>query len=312
MARSSRRGRGFTLIEILVAMVLLSLLAGAAAPFALSQIQGQRLRLTQERMRRVIDGMLGDPARGGHGYLGDLGELPPTLADMNQRGAKPLYTVDPNDGIGAGYNGPYVPQVGAAGVPFMDAWGIAFAYTPGTAQLASAGPDGQFATADDLVYPDAPPVAAGNLSVSVTGVPNDGGVACLLGDDDADVFVASSASGTRGEGQIAGPSGSGGPFTVAGLHRGFHGVRVAGQGGFAGASARDTIEVLGSTTALRVTLVQPAGAAAACGASGGGTPGGGGASPGGGSVADLGGEGDPIVIRATSEPPVSLDRDDAG
>ena len=103
-------------------------------------------------------------------------------------------------------------------------------------------------------------------------------MSCLLGDDEADVFVASSASGTRAESQIAGPSGSGGPFTVAGLHRGLHGVRVAGQGDFAGATARDTVEIRGSSSTLRFTLVQPAGGTPACGGAGAGGAGGGGES----------------------------------
>ena len=266
--RAWRPRSGFTLLEILVALVLLSLLAGAFAPLAIGQIRSERIRVTQERMERVIAGMLGDPSRGGHGYLGDLGELPPTLPDLNTRGRKPAYVVDANDGIGTGYNGPYVPQVGPAGVPFADAWGMAFAYTPGVAQLTSAGADRQLGTGDDLVYPDVAPVIAGNLSVSVTGVPNDGGVSCLLGEDDADVFASSSASGVRTQARLTGPSGTGGPFNVTGLHKGFHGVRVAGQGDFAGATLRDAVEIRGGNAVLRVTLVQASGGSAACGGAG--------------------------------------------
>lgn len=254
---------GFSLLEILVALALLSLLAGAAAPFAAQQIQSHRLRTTQERMRRVITGMVGDPEAGDHGYLGDLGELPPTLDDLNTRGSKPLYAIDPNDGVGAGYNGPYVPQAGPAGVPFSDAWGTAFQYA-GVAQLTSAGGDRTFGTADDLVYPDAAPVTTGNLTVSVTGVPNDGGADCLLGEDEADVFVASSSSGTRSENQIPGPTGTGGPFGGTGLHNGLHGVRVVGQGVWAGSTLRDVVEIRRGTAQLRVTLIQLSGSPAGC------------------------------------------------
>lgn len=259
-----RSAAGFSLIEILVALVLLSLLAGAAAPFAVRQIQSQRLRTTQERMKHVIAGMVGDPRVGEHGYLGDLGELPPTLDDLNTRGAKPFYVIDANDGVGAGYNGPYVPQAGPAGVPFSDAWGTAFQYAAGVAQLTSAGGDRIFGSADDLVYPDAASVTTGNLTVSVTGLPNDGGVECLLGEDEANVFVASSSSGTRAEVQIAGPSGMGGPFTVPGLHNGLHGVRVVGQVSWAGSALRDVVEIRRSTAQLRVTLIQLPGPPAGC------------------------------------------------
>jgi prepilin-type N-terminal cleavage/methylation domain-containing protein len=256
-------GAGFSLLEIVVALVLLSLLAGATAPLAARQIRSQRLRTTQERMKRVVAGMVGDPLSGGHGYLGDLGELPPTLDDLNTRDTKPLYSIDPNDGVGAGYNGPYVPQAGPAGVPFSDAWGIPFQYA-GAAQLTSAGADRAFGTADDLVYPDAATVTTGNLTVTVSGLPNDGGLSCLLGEDEVDVFVASSSSGTRVEVQIPGPAGAGGPFVGTGLHNGFHGVRVAGQADWAGSTLRDVVEVRRSTVQLRVTLTQPAGPPPGC------------------------------------------------
>jgi prepilin-type N-terminal cleavage/methylation domain-containing protein len=254
---------GFSLIEIVVALALLSLLAGAAAPFAVQQIQSQRMRTTQERMKRVIAGMVGDPMVGDHGYLGDLGELPPTLDDLNARGSKPLYAIDANDGVGAGYNGPYVPQAGPAGVPFSDAWGTAFQYG-GVAQITSAGGDRTIGTGDDLVYPDTAPVTTGNLTVSVTGLPNDGGVECLLGEDEADVFVASSSSGTRTEAQIPGPTGTGGPFVGSGLHNGLHGVRVVGQADWAGSALREVVEIRRGTTQLRVTLIQPPGPPAGC------------------------------------------------
>ncbi len=53
---------------MVVVLVLVSLLAGATAPLVSRQIQSQRQRLTQERMRRVVSGMVGDPREGEHGY----------------------------------------------------------------------------------------------------------------------------------------------------------------------------------------------------------------------------------------------------
>ena len=259
-----RRARGFTLIELVVAIALLSILAGAAAPLAVTQIRGHRIRVTQERMKQLVIGMVGDPVRGGYGYLGDMGGLPAALEDLNTRGGAPLHALDPGDGVGTGYAGPYAPQVGGAGAAFIDAWGTPFRYL-GTAQLVSAGSDRQLGTADDLTYPDVPTATTGSATVSVTGVPNDGGSPCLLGEDDADVFVSSSVGGARTETQLPGPIGTGGPFSAAGLHKGLHGIRVAGQAAFAGTQVRDVIEVLGSATRLRVTLVQPTGPAPGCG-----------------------------------------------
>ncbi len=263
-AHAARR-RGCSLIEILVALVLLSILAGATAPLAMQHVRTQRMRTTLDRMNRIVAGMVGDPARTGHGQVGDLGALPAALADLNDRGGRPLFAVDPNDGIGVGYNGPYVPQTGAAGTAFVDAWGTGFGYVAGTAQISSAGPDRQFGTGDDLLVPDAPPVATGNVVVTLTGVPNDGGPSCSLGEDDADVFVARSNAGVRVEDQIFGPVGSGGPFVGGAIHNGLHGVRVTGSGDFAGESVRDVAEVRGGSTRLRLSLIQPAGGPPACG-----------------------------------------------
>lgn len=246
-------------------LVLMSIMAGAVAPLAVGQIRGERIRATQKRMERAIDAMVGDRARGGYGYLGDLGELPPSLEDLNARGSQPLFAIDAADGIGVGYNGPYVPRAGPEGVALTDAWGTPFEYQPTRAQLTSAGPDRQIGTDDDLAFPGVPPITNGNLSISVTGVPNDGGPACLLGEDDANVFVGFSDSGIREEVQLSGPAGSGGPFTTTAVHIGFHGLRLEGEGVFVGAAARDVIEVRGGNAQLRATLIQRPGSVPACG-----------------------------------------------
>ena len=247
-----------------MALVLLSILAGAMAPLAVTHIRNQRLQTTLDRMDRIVWGLAGDPGQGGHGFLGDMGALPATLAELNTRGAAPLYVVDPNDGVGTGYNGPYVVQAGAAGATFVDAWGTGFGYTVGIAQVSSAGPDRQFGTADDLTTPDAPAATTGSITVNLIGVPNDGSPECVLGESDADVFVSRSVAGTRGEIQVIGPVGSGGPFVGTGLHNGLHGMRIVGEGSFAGATIRDVIEVRGGVVQRRATLLQPTGLPAGC------------------------------------------------
>ena len=42
--RATRRRRGFTLIELIVTLTLLSILAGAAAPLVMTQVRGHRIR----------------------------------------------------------------------------------------------------------------------------------------------------------------------------------------------------------------------------------------------------------------------------
>lgn len=265
MPRTSRRSRrsGFTLIELVVGLTLLALLAGAATPLATQQIRGHRIRVTQERMENILFGMVGDPARGGHGYLGDLGSLPVRLEDLNALGTHPPFSIDPRDGVGTGFDGPYAPLLGAPGTPFIDAWGTPFRYV-GAPQLFSAGSDRQFDTPDDLTYPDVPPGTLGHVSIAVTGVPNNNMPPCILGEDEVDVFISSSTMGTRSEVQVSGPIGTGGPFVASSLHRGLHGVRVEGNGIFAGVETRNVVELHGGAAYLQLTLVQQAGALPAC------------------------------------------------
>lgn len=261
--RCTRQSSGFTLLEIIVAMALLSILAGAAAPYAVQQVRGARVRLTQERMRAVVQAMTGEPSASYYGYLADFGELPPSLADLNQINGKPAYAVDAVDAIGAGYNGPYVANPTPTSLD--DAWGTPLRYVAGIAQVSSAGVDRNFGTADDLVFPDFAAATSGSLTVNITGIPNAGGVVCLLGEDDADVFVAFSQSGVRTERQLTGVLGAPGPFSDGSLHSGLHGLRVVGQADWAGATARDVVEVYRGAVQRRITLAQAVGPPAGCG-----------------------------------------------
>ena len=261
--RPEQHSSGFTLLEIIVAMTLLSILAGAAAPYAVQQVRGARVRLTQERMRAVVQAMTGDPSASYYGYVADFGELPPTLTDLNQINGKPVYVVDAVDAIGSGYNGPYVANPTPTSLD--DAWGTPLRYVAGIAQVSSAGADRDFGTADDLVFPDSAAGTSGSLTVNLTGIPNDGGVACLLGEDDADVFVAFSQSGIRMERQLTGVIGAPGPFIDGSLHSGLHGLRVLGQANWAGATTRDVVEVYRGAVQRRVALTQPVGPPAGCG-----------------------------------------------
>jgi prepilin-type N-terminal cleavage/methylation domain-containing protein len=246
--------RGFTLIEVLVAITLLSLLAGALAPLGIRSLRAAQLEKTRTRMDSLLGSMAGDPAQGDFGYLGDMGRLPGSLADLNDPTGKPAFVVDTNDGMGYGWAGPYAPTVAAAGASVVDAWSLALQYDGVTAQLRSAGPDRQFATADDLVRPFVPFGTVGNLVVTVLGVPNTGDPAEQLDASRADVFVASSVAGVRGEQLMGG----GGPFSANGLHLGLHGLRVVGAGSYSGAAVvRDVVSIKRGSTHRTLVLAQP-------------------------------------------------------
>ena len=256
----TRPERGFSLIEIVVALALVSLVAGALAPLVVRQAEAKRRAVTIDKLERLSRGLAGETEYDTFGFLGDMGALPATLDELVNLGAQPAYLIDIN-GIGAGWNGPYVSGPSPGSDPTLDGWGTAFQYDPLAGQVTSAGPDRTFASADDLVFPGAALVTTGNLSVPVTGVPNDAGAPCALGSTEVAAFVSLSNTGTRAEV----PMGGVGPFTLAALHNGAHAVRIQGLGAWAGAGATDVVVVRGGGAVKGLTLIQPAGAPPGCG-----------------------------------------------
>jgi prepilin-type N-terminal cleavage/methylation domain-containing protein len=135
-----RPREGFSLLEVVVAISILLLLAGAVVPLAAGAITSARNDSTRERitdMRRSIATFAKDVLR-----------LPTTLVELRRGG-----------GI-AGWNGPYTSaafDTAGAGTPdggfAVDAFGRALSWTLGSdvrGSLTSAGEDGTFGTADDI------------------------------------------------------------------------------------------------------------------------------------------------------------------
>ena len=252
--RAERSQAGFSLIEILVAVAILAILAGATAPLVVRNMTAARREETTERLRRLVDGMVGDPAAGRYGYLGDMGNLPPALGDLLVRGVQPAFAISAY-GYGAGWSGPYVQQTQALADLTQDAWGVALQYIPGTARVTSAGVDHLLGTADDLIYPASAPPTTGALTVTVLGIPNTNPAATIaLGSAEVSASLAVTASGTL---STTGLVGSGPFFSATPVALGVHGLVVTGIGTYAGASATQVLTVRSGNNAATVTLVQP-------------------------------------------------------
>ena len=158
--------KAFTLIEVMVVMAIISILAGMMAPAVWKFWESEEIATTRERMREIKKGLVGDKSlvqngvRTHYGFVGDNGELP-TFANITS--GELSYLVSKPAGGYPNWNGPYLSGFGADWN--KDAWGNAFKlkYSPlsldahgryVSAELRSAGPDGIFGTADDIVDAD--------------------------------------------------------------------------------------------------------------------------------------------------------------
>lgn len=141
--------QGFTLIEVLMAVILLSILAAVSISLVGSNVDANRYEETRAKMEVIRTAIVGDSSvdangqRTHFGYHGDWGSLPAALTNLTTSQA-PAWTFDNTYGFGAGWNGPYAQTSFTASSLTQDAWGRNFVYSPAASPptLTSYGADG--------------------------------------------------------------------------------------------------------------------------------------------------------------------------
>lgn len=226
---------GFTLIEVVVVIAVVSILAGMAVPYAVKIIDQSRQEATKKEMVDLYDAILGDPKVPTAGYLGDMGALPATLDRLNTRGAQAGPTTGAL-GVKYGWYGPYMNAGFDAAGYLADGWGTNYAWNnPAAGQIRSAGPDRTMNTSDDLIYPPAASVSTGRLLVNLYVWRTDNTTSQYVLNPQpgsftgmaANVRMFYSAGGVRSPAPLSvgippGPAGP--PYTLGPTHAGFHEV----------------------------------------------------------------------------------------
>jgi len=168
MRRTAERAAGFTLIEITVILAVVAILAAAITPMVLQRLVEAKADATRQEAKLLHEAMLGRAGEpGSFGFFGDMGRWPVAFEELLRPApATPLFTTATFRNVGMGWKGPYI-NTGASGDDALtDGFGRPYRGAS-NGQVRSAGPDGLFDTADDIVYPPALPNPGGRLMVTV-------------------------------------------------------------------------------------------------------------------------------------------------
>jgi len=161
--------KGMTVLEMAVVLIIIGILITAVTTGIYATVSNARDKAALDQLDRLKRGIVGDQPRSippgeknitRHGYVGDMGGMPPTLGALVSQGVAPSFTVDTVTQMGVGWRGPYVST--SPSDITVDPWGQPLVYTvasgtsavtgaPTVATIRSIGADGQSGTSDDHV-----------------------------------------------------------------------------------------------------------------------------------------------------------------
>ena len=237
---------GFTLIELVVVLAVIGILTASVTPAVVQRVVDARVAATTAEARALHEAIVGDHTQSRFGFVGDIGRLPNSFAELVQRGSLPAYTTDTTRSVGMGWRGPYINSGTSPTDYAFDGFGRPYTGAA-SGQVRSAGADGVVNTADDIVYPPAPSVITGTVTVTVKTIT--GGRTRV---DPAGYRVDLIYADNGHETEVRDANG---PFTFTNVPMGIHAVRVVktGNPNANNVTSEDTVIVRpGSTVAAEL------------------------------------------------------------
>jgi general secretion pathway protein G len=158
---------GFTLIEIVIIIAVLTILATAITPALLQRVMDQKIETTRQEAKTIHEAIVGrSDMPGQFGFVGDMGRFPASFEELlrPQREAV-LFSATTFRGVGMGWKGPYINVGDTKDDVLTDAFGRPYGGIT-TGQIRSAGPDGVMDNDDDIVYPPTLPNIRGRVLVT--------------------------------------------------------------------------------------------------------------------------------------------------
>jgi prepilin-type N-terminal cleavage/methylation domain-containing protein len=123
--------QGFTLLEMLIVVAILSALAFGAVAMVDESDEHVRFDSNKTRLIKLREGVIGDPSAFLNrppiiqGYVADMGRLPNNVTELINQGDQPSWSFDSTASLWAGWRGPYlqtfVENLGLKTYP--DGWG---------------------------------------------------------------------------------------------------------------------------------------------------------------------------------------------
>ncbi|MBN2288452.1 MAG: prepilin-type N-terminal cleavage/methylation domain-containing protein, partial [Candidatus Glassbacteria bacterium] len=137
-----KKQKGFSLIEIIVAIAIMAVLAGALVPVMFNQLDQARFTRVMDDLQAIYEASMGKPAENYFGFVGDVGRLPATTTELTD-----------STGMGSTWRGPYISLGGS--MSLRDVYGSDYVIDQSPIQVRSFGPNktDDSGLVDDMMYP---------------------------------------------------------------------------------------------------------------------------------------------------------------